>query len=266
MFALDAHVHFHRIEDAAATLDAAVRNFESVGSRCGQWRGALLLAQAARERVFESIAAGARVVGWTFEQDPAEPETLHAIADDGRRIGIVNGRQIRAACGLEVLALGSSGHEPADGLRFCELAEAVAATRAVLVVPWGFGKWFGLRGIAVRRTVEALGPHRVFIGDNGGRISGLPAPRLLRELTRRGFRVLPGSDPFPFGQDCRRVGRFGLLVPFEPPGAAFWQSLRSTLLTRDTTTRVYGDGIGPFRFVANNIGIQLRNRLGVAAR
>jgi hypothetical protein len=87
---------------------------------------------------------------------------------------------------------------------------------------------------------------------------------LLREMQGRGFRVLPGSDPFPFARDYRRVGRFGLLVVFEPPPSGIWHGLKARLL--EAPLLAYGRGIGPLRFVANNFAIQVRNRLGVAAR
>ena len=148
-----------------------------------------------------------------------------------------------------------------DGEGFEAMVERVARSDALLVIPWGFGKWLGRRGAAVRAALERLDRRTICVGDNGGRLEWSREPRLMREARAKGFRVVPGSDPFPFGGDYRRVGRFGLCLDMSPPRVGLWRSIR-TLLTGDSPPpRSYGRRVYPARFLFNNVAVQLVRRL-----
>src|SRR5688572_313754 len=74
---VDAHVHFHDTSRVAATLDAAAANFGALGlAAVNRLRGALLLAQSCRERVFEWLRDQPRVDRWRVAATPAEPQCL----------------------------------------------------------------------------------------------------------------------------------------------------------------------------------------------
>ena len=256
---VDGHVHFHVPALIGPTLDAAAANFRAVSGRSEGLLGAILLTQASAERVFESLQGSSKVEGWTLAPARDEPETQ--IARQGTAsVAVVCGRQVRAADGLEVLALGTLEAFP-DGLPFPEAVEAVHRSGALTAIPWGFGKWLGSRGERVQSTLESLGPEALFVGDNGSRLDRLGAPALVRASEQRGFRVLPGTDPFPFALDHRRVGRFGFLADVDPPETAPWRALRNWLLARRTSPARYGRGCGPVQFVVNQVGIQVYNRL-----
>lgn len=255
---VDAHVHFHDALRVAPTLDAAAMNFKAVGRRVDGLLGVLLLTQSNTERVFETLQESPRAGEWQVVPASAETETLIA-----RRvtefIAVVCGRQLRTAEGLEVLALGTRDRFP-DGL---PLADAIASVRdsgAVAVLPWGFGKWMGARGRQIEQAFARGAPERLFAGDNGGRVGLLPMPRLIGESAARGFRVLPGSDPFPFAGDHRRVGGFGFLAATELPISAPWKALRTWLLENKGSPLPYGRGCNPLRFAFNQLGIQVYRR------
>jgi hypothetical protein len=95
--------------------------------------------------------------------------------------------------------------------------------------------------------------------DNGSRLALLGQPALVREAGRSGFKILPGTDPFPFGDDYRRVGAFGFLA-MEPRMARPWGNISAWLAARDESPPAYGRALGPVRFLVNNIGIQVCNR------
>jgi hypothetical protein len=256
---VDGHVHFHQPGLVAPTLDAAAANFRAVRGRSDGLLGAILLAQGASERVFETLQAAPTVEGWAHSATPGEPETL--IARKGpESIAIVCGRQVRADDGLEVLALGTRQTFP-DGRPFPETVDVVRRSGALTAIPWGFGKWLGSRGQRVEATLRSLGPDALFVGDNGSRLGLLGAPALVRASKQRGFRVLPGTDPFPFALDHRRVGRFGFLAEVEVPETGPWGALRDWLVHRRGSPTPYGRSCGPVRFVFNQVGIQLYNTL-----
>jgi hypothetical protein len=255
---VDGHVHFHSRNRVEPTLDAAAVHFRVQGGRTEGLLGALLLTQTSGERVFESLQAGHPVGAWTVAPASDEPESL--IARRGPvAVAIVCGRQVRAADGLEVLALGTCQTYP-DGLPFMEAVQRVHESGALTVLPWGFGKWVGERGRRVEQVLDTLGPGRVFLGDNGNRLAVLGLPGLIRTGQREGFRVLPGTDPFPLSGTPGRVGAFGFCSAIEPPATAPWRALREWLIAQSSSPPAYGNAVGPLRFVLDQVGLRLHKK------
>jgi hypothetical protein len=221
-------------------------------------RGVLLLTQAAGEHVFERLDDGKTQRGWRFHSVGEEPETVLARKRDVL-IAIVCGRQVKSRNGLEVLALGTC-RQFADGREIEETLDDVRRSGAMAVIPWGFGKWLGARGTRVRTVLDANGESAVSVGDNGGRLAVWGKPALVRDSERRGFRVVPGTDPFPFGGDYRRVGAFGFVAEVDVEPAAPWRSLRAWLESSPRSPRSFGAACGPVRFFVNQVGMQFYNR------
>ena len=258
-FPVDGHVHFHRVEMVGPTLDAAAANFARVTGRDNGLVGAILLVQSGRERVFECLLQAGTLGGGRFSAVDAEPQTFLAF-NGQRRIAVVCGQQIRCERGLEVLALGTATRY-AEGHSLEETVGHVRQDGALTALPWGFGKWMGKRKKLVQTALREFSPLAVFMGDNGGRIQWLGLPGLLREASDAGFRLLPGTDPFPFGGDYRRVGRFGFLAGLEPSVDHPWTDLRGWLEARPASPPTYGRALDPVRFVRNQIGIQIHHRM-----
>lgn len=267
-FPVDAHVHFHQRRFVEPTLESAAANFSRVNmpssSLAGSsLAGALLLTESSRERIFEGLGESAGSGRWKFRQVNGEPQTIVAEAGE-QQIAIVCGRQVRCAGGLEVLALGTTARFPA-GRSAEQTIEAVRANGALAVLPWGFGKWAGRAGRTVRAIFRRYPPAALFAGDNGGRLQLLGMPGLLREAHRSGLRILPGTDPFPFARDYRRVGAFGFLAAVEPDPLHPWRSLREWLEDADTRPQPYGTALHPLRFMFNQGWIQVHNRFAHGA-
>lgn len=256
---MDAHVHFHNLARVPPTLEAAARNFGSVGGRSHGFLGTLLLAQSQAEHVFEELCSLSSSGEWTFASASREPESLIARSRDAS-IAVVCGRQVRARDGLEVLALGTCQTYP-DEMPFDEAITAVLSSGAVPVLPWGVGKWLGERGRRVRKAALTRGPATLLIGDNGNRLQCAGIPRLVREFQQQGFMVLPGTDPFPIADGYRRVGSFGFLAGIEPSLATPWRDLWAWLADGGGSPSPYGRAAGAVGFLMSQVGIQLYNRL-----
>ena len=235
-------------------------NFSRIFAPEGYFVGALLLTESSREHVFEHLTETAPFGRWQIDPVADEPQTVIA-ETEGCRIAIVCGKQVRCGLGLEVLALGTTARYP-DGGEVEETIDLVRSGGALPVIPWGFGKWIGRAGARIRDLFDSQTPQSLFAGDNGGRLQILGMPKLLNVARRDGFRVLPGTDPFPFGADYRRVGSFGFLVATEPDPACPWQSLRSALVGTACSPEPYGRALPPIRFLLNQSGMQVRNRIG----
>ena len=254
---VDGHVHFHSIDRVASTLDAAVANFRVHGQRDAGCLGVLLLTQAAGERVFEALRDQPASGDWRIRPVPGEEQSLVAERGDAALV-VVCGRQVRCERGLEVTALGTT-REFADGRPLADTIREVQASGALTSLPWGFGKWMGARGELVRAALHEHSPTSLAVCDNGSRLALLGQPALVREAGRSGFMILPGTDPFPFGDDHRRVGGFGFLA-VEPDMAHPWGEISAWLAARAASPPAYGRALGPAKFLVNNIGIQVHNR------
>jgi hypothetical protein len=258
---VDAHVHFHRRHLVLPTLEAALANFSALdapGVTPGS--GILLLAQSAHERVYEWIRTQERIGGWSVSAVPAESQCLRLRGEAGEAL-VVCGRQIVAEPGLEVLALGTDQNID-DGLGLERTLRAAQSAGAIAVLPWGFGKWTGRRELRIREQLSSPSVASLWFGDNGGRLRSLPRPQLLDEAERCGFGVLPGSDPFPFGGDYRRVGGFGCWLEQEPDSVRPWESIRSALGRSRASPEPYGQTAGWIAFGLRQSWMQVHKRLG----
>lgn len=256
-FPVDAHVHFYHFDRVALSLDAAAENFARVSGRDRGVVGAVLLVESSGEHVYEHLLEYGEKGGWSFAPVSTESQSVVAWSGD-RGIIVICGRQIRCARGLEVLALGTVSHFP-DGAGLEETVDRVRASNSLVAVPWGFGKWTGERGRKVRHLFRDRAVDSLYVGDSGGRLRWLGVPGIIRDAQAAGFRVLPGTDPFPCGGDHRRIGSFGFLAGIQPDLDRPWTSLRSWLESMHSSPLAYGRALNPARFVYNQAGIRLHN-------
>jgi hypothetical protein len=256
---VDGHVHFHRCFHEPAFFDRAWLNFQAGAAAAGISNvaaGCLLLTERARESYFERLRRHDRIKCSAWALRPtAEAISLLACRPGGERMLVIAGRQVVTREGLEVLALGTSASFR-DGLDLASTVAAVRAADALLVLPWGFGKWSGRRGQLLERFLQADQARPIFLGDNGGRSAALGTPPQLKWAAEHGLIVLPGSDPLPLRGEVNRVGGHGFVlegeIASERPAAGLKQQISS--LERQPPT--FGD-LKPFwRFCAHQLAMQ----------
>jgi hypothetical protein len=251
MLIVDAHVHFHTCFDRDTFLNTAVERFARVAAGSDAL-GYLMLTESRGANAFAAWRDDGRRHGdWWFEPTE-EPATLLACQSGGMRLAVVAGRQIATRGGLEVLALGTLAQVP-DGLVFEEAVEAALADAPLVVLPWGFGKWWGDRGAIVKHVVDRY-RGRLYLGDNGGRPSLMPEPRLFAHAAELGVGVLPGSDPLPFPNHARSVGRAGFLLDAVPDLARPLDAMLGALRAQP---RAFGDGERLAAFVRDQVRMQV---------
>lgn len=288
MLILDAHAHFYDAFHRDTFLDTAAARFQAA-SKGQPVLGCLLLADVRESRVFESwrrqaVAASRRPpepdpaavdsapfrprrvaqprgLGWWFETSPEEV-TLLARNHAGALIAVVAGRQIRAEEGLEILAFGTR-EVPPDGAPFGEALHIAFSIAPLVIVPWGFGKWVGMRGELVRRALERHGD-RLCLGDSGGRPGILPSPRLFRVARALNVPVLSGSDPLPFPSHVRAVARLGSILDVTPDFNRLFGSTRAAIDSR-CAVQTFGRLEHPGAFVQDQLRLRWRHRVDAVA-
>ena len=211
---LDAHVHVYPGVDVAGLLTAAARHFALAAQRIGarEWQGVLMLTEVAGVDWFGSVAhteGGCEFGAWRVIRSPSETISLQASTHD-MRITIVAGRQIVTAERIEVHALGiqtvGTQTELADGADLQATLNAVYQSGALAVLPWGVGKWLGVRGRLVATALQSRAASNVYAADNGGRPAFWPERRFALAQNRP---LLRGSDPLPLCGEEYRAGSFG---------------------------------------------------------
>jgi SAM-dependent methyltransferase len=257
---VDAHVHLHERSALERCLDAAAANFSRATARLGaegEVFGCLMLAEIAGIDCFAALADGQLCAGAWQIGPTEETVSLLATRSGALPVLVIAGRQIVSAERVEVLALGTRARIP-DGQPLAATIDAIRADGALAVLPWGFGKWWGERGRIVDAYLASAPQGKVFLGDNGGRPIGLPAPRQFARAALRGMLVLPGSDPLPRTGEIERIGRYGFVLhlplDFHRPALA----LKTHLDALERQPATFGRLQSPPRFLASQLSLRLR--------
>ena len=268
---VDAHVHIHDCFEIQGFFDAAASNFafqtsdalSSITHRC-----ILCLTESYGVDRFEELArcadetstdTGVTDATWRFSRS-SDDRCLIAGHPDLGEISVVSGRQIVTSERLEILALGSR-RKWEDGLAAPDVVESIIASGAIPVLPWGFGKWLGRRGLVVEDLISRFGGRSLYIGDNSGRLGVLPDPRVFVLARESGIQVLPGSDPLPLASQCDKAGSFGFYVDDVDDCEGIWAGLRVVLKQGEGIFHRYGALESPIRFVQNQVAMQYLKRV-----
>jgi hypothetical protein len=210
---------------------------------------------------FDELAnsAGQSVGRWLIRSEQW-PEAIVAACAGEPTLAVIAGRQIATREKLEVMPIGCR-HAFGEGLAFETVLERAIAESRFCVVPWGFGKWTGDRGLLVKKLMRSPAAEKIYLGDNGGRLRWGPRPALFALAAQHGIPVLPGSDPFPFPSHAARIGSYGFLLHgnVDPDNLGF--SIVNLIVENRREVVCYGHRTGAFKFVCNQFAMQVRKRI-----
>ena len=261
---IDAHVHIHDCFQLSFFLDSALHNFREAASRQHKkaFKSVLLLSEAAGANWFRQLSelvgdANNFIGSWRF-WGTSEACSLRARRSENEELIIVAGRQIVTSENLEVLALGTD-QEFIDGQPIADVIKLVRSSGALVVLPWGFGKWTGKRGAIIRRLIAQFDKYEIFLGDNSGRLRNWPVPSQFKLATRKGIRILPGSDPLPFATESWRPGSYGVILDASIDENTPFNDVKQAI-HHDCGMRPYGRRENHLRFIRNQMGMQLLKR------
>jgi hypothetical protein len=262
-FLVDGHVHIHPSYDLDEFLETAAQNLRHAALALGlpdTTPACLMLAESAHtDRFAELRGRGSRGRrGWEVTAT-GEDVSLMARRDGQPPLFVVAGSQIVTRERLEVLALACSRRIP-DGWTLGAVVDDVLAAGAIAVVPWGFGKWWFKRGTIVRNLIASPRGSSLYLGDNGGRLSWTPRPRLFEVARAKGIRVLPGSDALPLSGQQGKVGRFGFVLEGSLDPQAPARAVAACLAGTRAQPRAFGRREHLPGFVRSQIAMQLRGR------
>lgn len=265
MMLVDGHVHFYPCHDLRAGLDAAAAEFEAARQRLGTTAGPsdsplgyLVVVDSSDVRSFDRLRSQS-IPEWSVV--PAEDhDALVALrVRDEARLVIIAGRQLRTVDGLEVLAYGTRSSF-ADGGSLVDQVEAVLAADSVPVIPWGFGKWLGRRGVEVERLLGSSLGSEVLLADSYTRPRIFGTSAVLETARAQGKPTLAGTDPLPFPGEERRIARFGFVIDLDPRSPNPAEALRNELRRERPSVRLFGARSPTLHALRVQFGMQVRQR------
>jgi hypothetical protein len=263
----DAHVHIYPCYNIKTFLESAQKNFQAAATQCGSpqsWSGVLFLTETRQENYFQKFAQSQSsenpnpelIPGWKI-QKTQETCSLYAQSNHSHQgIYLIAGQQIVTAENLEVLALATIEKIP-ERLPLEVTLQEVINQKGIPVIPWGFGKWFGRRGKLLHHLLNQPQCPPLFLGDNSGRPQFWSSPPLFQQAQHQGIRILPGTDPLPFTKESSRAGKYGFALTGELDTTQPAASLQQLLKKADTPIQPYGTLETPWRFLQNQIAMQL---------
>jgi hypothetical protein len=264
---VDGHVHLHRCFDIADALDVAANNFRDARSHLGLDETAPAVAwlvehdeEGASDRLMATLASEER---WQLLR--AEGPVLHLRQlQDGERLTLIRGQQVRTGEDLEILVVGGDSHTP-SGLTLMESIEASLGPQSLVMIPWGFGKWTGSRGRLVMQAYEQYADQGLRLADTGAHTRLRRALPAFGQAQRDETPIMAGSDPFPFPGQHRSIGRTGFVLE-SVPSEMTWPDVLLAIRSLRGQPRRFGSPWGLFEFVSLQGRMQLRKRLGGATR
>ncbi len=260
MILVDTHTHMHTIFNVEKFLDAALLHMTAQAKADEQTDRALCLTETRDQHFFKDLTSRMGETGAGPWQACHAPDSVSIRLDraSGHSLWLVAGRQIATSERLEILCLGHDADIPDHIHSLTELTPMILQLGGLPVLPWGFGKWTGGRGRAVKAFLEQGSvPDNICLGDNSNRPRLWPEPEAFAIARKKNIAILPGSDPLPLASTCADVGRYGLRMDGSLPAAAPWAHLRSRLANPDLSCVPYGKRESLPRFVWNQTRLRL---------
>jgi hypothetical protein len=250
MTCIDTHVHLHRGVPLEVLLARALSNLKRNGDERAAYM--LMLAQCGTDLSWAELqkAFDAGVPGLSVLRTQ-EAGSVCVVFPAGERLYLAAGQQVVTSEKLEVLSLASAAGIAA-GMTLTDTLEAIDQAGGVPVVPWGAGKWTGVRLTVLQKALDG---RRTFfrLGDNGGR----PACWRLPVFPGPARDFLNGSDPLPVSGDKMRAGTYGIRLDGAPDPAAPARWVADRLKDPALHPERFGKNLALLSFLRNQLLLRL---------
>lgn len=266
-FLIDAHAHIQDCYNIKDYFYSVYKNFSDIANReniSNGWIGVLFLTEVKELNFFNKLKSEG-IKKSLEENDFCLTKTLEdssiILSDKNeRKLIIIAGKQIITENNIEVLALGTSiDIEYGNSLE--STIDQVLNTGAIPVLPWGVGKWLGKRKEILLEYIKSNNSKKFFLGDNGGRPIFWSTPKIFSIGTQFNHFVLPGSDALAISSEYNKTGSFGFSLESEIDLKKPSESLKNSIQNMEKQPKIFGKLESPFKFLSNQIKMQLRKHI-----
>ncbi len=262
---VDGHVHFHDCFDLGLFLEYTRNNFLRKAQDLGYAKEiAKVICFTESEGVdyFNKLknyaVSNTKIKNWKFSLTE-NSNSIKINSDDNDTIIVFAGRQIVTSEKLEVLAIGLE-EKINDGLPVNEVIEKVNDLNKIPVLPWGAGKWTGVRGKIIEKIILSAHNGDVFLGDNGNRPVFWSEPGLIELGRSKQIFNLPGSDPLPVKSGMKNAGKSGFILDGKLNLIKPFDDFLSKVKILNKQPKTFISLESPLMFLKNQIFMQIYKR------
>lgn len=265
----DLHCHYYPCFDPSKYFDYASNNLSQISPtetddkisarslRC------LFLADLQWRTPDQFFKLFDHLTGFAATKNINEINSYTVALQNATPISVIFGYQLISREKLEILVYGLDSPLP-DDLPAATITEMALDKGALVILPWGFGKWWFGRGQKIESMISSgthqTGVNRFYVGDNGGRWRNSKVPSQIRSAATRNIWNLPGSDPLPYSSEVERVGGMGAVIRGNFSAEKPLQTIQAALSSTDTTPDLYGHGASISKVVKLQLAMQIRKQ------
>lgn len=265
MYFLDGHVHLQHPEVFVHLLDAGLHNMGVHARRqqepSGRISGLLLIAGLPAQQWLQTMVQLADsdkpLKGqhlWKV-QSTQEDQSILCRNEAGDTLCCALGEQVNTTERLELLLFGAN--HPYEVRSLEESVEQSLGEGALVIVPWGVGKWLGNRGKAVSRLLQNHHIQGYCLGDNGNRPQVWARVPQFAEAAQRSIPLVTGSDPLFLDGEIARVGNYGTIVRESLDLQNPLASLRNVIQQGTASLQPYGQRQPLWTFLSTQFKLRL---------
>ena len=247
MYFLDGHVHMEHEDMFLDVVENSLTNMRLAADSKQQGqplRGMLLFAELAGQSwgpvVQNWAVSGKQFTGRSTWQIRATSESHAVICENkqGDQVCCIIGKQVNTAENIELLLFASKTAYEKQPL--IESVTHALQEDALVIVPWGVGKWLGKRGQLITSMLVDTEIEGYYLGDNGNRPWFWKVVSQFKVAREKQVPLICGSDPLFLPGEVKRVGSYGNIVPTQLNLEYPLQSLMEALEGKTVSMVAYG--------------------------
>lgn len=269
MYLLDGHVHLQSPEIFEEMLDTSLSNMKRAcpANLSGKaLRGGMLLAELPGKGwcrdIFHMAQQGKVFQGenrWRL-QPTRERDAVLCSSKDGDELHCILGSQVNSLEKIEVLLFGVE--PPGVGLPVREIIRSASQKGALVILPWGVGKWLGKRGKMISSLLEESIGLSFYVGDNGNRPKLWSGGVHFAQASAKNIPIIRGTDPLGLPGEVDRIGSFGNIIHEHINADSPLQGIQT--IFRENPSRIdhYGRLQPFFRFLLTQLRLRIVKQAG----
>jgi hypothetical protein len=241
IFAADTHVHLYPYYDltevlrqGSKNLDLLIRTsasqdqtFPTTASHCKL----LFLTEGQNYHFFHQFQEGLlQVEGTEFKINNIEKRIIEMASSKRESLYLIAGRQIVTKEKIEILGL-MMEKEISNGLPAEEVIDQIQTEGGIPVLSWAPGKWLFSRGKVIQNLLQKYTSKQILLGDTTLRPEILKTPEIFTSAHKRGYLIVPGSDPLPFSGEEKWVGSYGIVSRDIPEEKDLFSTIRAMIFS-----------------------------------